>query len=317
MMKSRFFSESDYQKYCDLLAPAEEEVDDLRSTMQRGKAKIVKPIKMDEFTEKVDSFYNYFQKIKSNIPKTTKLKTTNELLDNNFIVGESHQDVNPKKWLIENMSKLKQAGYSTFYFEHLYYDDQKLLDDYFEKGEMHPKLKERLKNLDNGWGKTSGTKYWDTNNFTALIKAARDAGIRVVAIDIRAVYETQNKNPGLQSDSDSKLRYQFMNFTATNIIKREEEKKPKPEKWFALMGNSHVNECDEVPGVSELTGARSVFIFDSDKPKSSEKIVPADVKLNSSVTLDRHVFAGDLIINGSAGADMPTFNNPRLGKTNT
>ena len=68
--------------------------------------------------------------------------------------------------------------------------------------------------------------------FKALVKSAKKAGIRVVAIDNDYIYRTLLK---------SETRYKEMNAWACKIINREAEEKNM--KWVALMGKGHVSNC--------------------------------------------------------------------------
>ena len=42
-----------------------------------------------------------------------------ELLDGNFCLGEDHEEISPKRFLIENMSTFRERGFSVLFMEHL------------------------------------------------------------------------------------------------------------------------------------------------------------------------------------------------------
>ena len=83
------------------------------------------------------------------------------------------------------------------------------------------------------------------------MKAAKEAGIRVVGIDTEASYSEKLDLWGVGQD-----RIRMMNFVAEGIIKKEGEGK----KWVALMGEVHIGEYFQIPGVSETMNVSSVHI---------------------------------------------------------
>lgn len=328
MTSRQFFSES-YESFCNKVAPFEIKEDFRRAV--RSSEETQQIILKQLFWDKAKLFFD-------NLPQNNKkpcVSDVHALLDASFIVGEMHHHTSPKRFLIENMQTLKEAGFTTLYLEHLYYDDQKLLDEYFETGVMHEKLKQHLDNLDNdhytpdeimmsescdedeeesGMDVSESPSYraWRAANFTALVCAARAAGIRVVAIDIKAVYESQQLVLNFASfGSDSSLelvkRIQSMNYTAQAIIKREEEKKiDKASKWVALMGNAHANTQCHIPGVADIFGTPAVYVFDA---KESE--LPA-VSYGTSYQVDVHTLACDVCIIASKDAEAIKLQQPKM-----
>lgn len=222
------------------------------------------------YTEKYERFYDSF----SASPKPSPLHEFQDCLSQSFIVGETHSDVSPKRFLCENMSHLKEQGYEALFMEHLYYDAQADLDEYFKTGEMPDRLKKQLEELDEGHGwlhRGEKKKSWGQNNFTAIVTEARKAGIRIIAIDISYIY-------GLQGRRERKERVPEMNYGAYEIMRHEIEENHYT-KWIALMGNSHAIRCEgePTPGMNEMMGVRSVLFFD-------EETAHLDIRLDSSCT---------------------------------
>jgi uncharacterized iron-regulated protein len=165
------------------------------------------------------------------------------------------------------MAFLKKNGFDILFMEHLYYDDQALLDSYFGSAtsEMPDKLKDHLQKLDarhRFWhicGPTNKQKsaIWQSNNFSAIVQAAKQAGIRIVALDTE--YEYSLQEVGINDIQESDIRNYSFNFTANKIIRAEMALCDSKTKWCALMGSSHVERImSSIPGVAELTGARSL-----------------------------------------------------------
>ena len=146
-----------------------------------------------------DDFFDHFRTNSgplSDVPLDSEETIIRDLLQTKkypgIILGESHDEMSSKKFLIENMQVLKNNGVTTLYLEHLLYGSmQSDLDAYLVSNEsMPPVLETYLADLD--WNNSITNKKW---GFKALVQAAKEAGIRVVAIDTEASY-----NAGLGSN---------------------------------------------------------------------------------------------------------------------
>ncbi len=256
----------------------------------------------------------FFSKAKDKKIKT--VKHLSQLLENNFIIGEMHVDLTPKKFLIENMKTLKENGFTTLFIEHLYYDEQELIDEYINQPTSDDKIALRLKWLDDGFGRyyniglnsMGGPEAWRKSNYTALINAAKENGIRVVALDTKYTYEMQLKHRNEHGVLLDDYRIQSFNYTAYHIIIEETK---NTGKWFALVGNAHVKKYPNILGISELTGAQSVFIFDEYNSKNStvsynhkETIKSKNEKLTLHYEVNVHV------------RNDPFISTPQLLETN-
>ncbi|ARB91420.1 membrane-targeted effector domain-containing toxin [Legionella longbeachae] len=222
------------------------------------------------------------------------VNTLSDLLKTNFVVGEFHEDRAPKNFLIQNMKRLKEAGYTTMFLEHLYYDDQQEMDEYDPNvaTASNQKIETCLETLDRGFlispeqivnhdkhCECQECNYRAGNNFLELVKAAKLYGIRIVGIDTEYTYSEQYEKDhmiyayglvtGITRDS---FRIQSMNYTATKII--EKEMNEHPGKWFALMGCFHCYSSKEFLGVPDLTGANTVLV------KTEEKLDKIEVEFN-------------------------------------
>lgn len=178
-------------------------------------------------------------------------------------LGESHVDLSPKKFLIENMKEFKQNGVQTIFFEHLCSElHQGELDEYMKSPPGAPMpigLALYLHALDEGHMMLSNgtpnfldlkTRY----NYTEVVKAAKQEGIRVVAIDTDATYSI---------DADSDTRIKIMNYQAKKIIDNNKDS----SKWICFVGSAHINTYHKIPGMSELTGTPSLVIEDFSKTR--------------------------------------------------
>ncbi len=88
-----------------------------------------------------------------------------------------------------------------------------------------------------------------------------------------------------------------MNYTAAQIMERETSLLAKGKKWCGLMGNAHVKTFENTPGVAELSGARSVYVFDQHNWMSSTEPQKGEMELDSEFIFSngRQIFKGDVI----------------------
>ena len=195
------------------------------------------------------------------------------------ILGEAHSCSASKRLLVKHMDELKRQGVSTLFLEHLCADSHgSALDDYLRApagSPMPARLAAYLKLQDRG--NTAFGQAPSRYGFVDLVKAAKDAGIKVVPLDTAATYSA--------SEQDGDLRIRVMNFYAAERIRLEEP----PGKWVAFVGSAHATRYQGVPGLDELTGTRSLIVddFGSDKrPKVTTNVRGyADGQLDPDVVL--------------------------------
>lgn len=259
-MKAKDELEKKYKDFCNEIAPPLCFEDPNKPALDEDKLNI-----------KMETFYADAKTIPA--PPTSELS---DILKGNFIVGESHHDFSPKKFLIDIMPALKKTGFKIIFIEHLYYDDQALLDDFYRTGKMTPQLEKRFNQISSMFFDLP--KHYD---FSALAFEAQAAGIRIVAIDTRRTYAAQYAHQGYCGKSTDDFRTQSMNFTAAQIIKKESD--DNKLKWCALIGNSHVksfsekmNNLNPVIGCAELTGARTLYITDKETMRGGPKVTIGD-----------------------------------------
>lgn len=258
------------------------EADCTEHEFSRKMSMISTPEKAAALEKRMDQFF--LNREAKSIEPASKLS---DFLENNFIVGEVHSHISAKKFLIQNMTLLKLVGFTTLFMEHLYYDEQRELESFDPNSESGSIIHERLDKLDHGYLERDPAyaAAWKQNNFSALVKAAKRVGIRIVAIDTSYTYQAQylHKDPHTGESWDN-YRIRSMNYTAANIMTLELAK--TPGKWCALMGSAHIKKYQTILGVGELMGARTIF-FNDDKRSSIDfdvKVVPELERVEMYVT---------------------------------
>lgn len=150
-------------------------------------------------------------------------------------IGETHFDVAPKKFLVDNMQVLRDLGVRTLFMEDYMYDvQQTLLDHYFETpGAEPPHLLEAYQER---WDELY--EFEAPYTYMDILRKAKQCGIRIVGIDTSVSNEIDSS---LAGNPDPMARMRGMNFAAKQIIDREKGS----GKYLAFMGQCHAATMTE------------------------------------------------------------------------
>jgi hypothetical protein len=170
-----------------------------------------------------------------------------------LVIGESHAGIGSKQFLIEQMPLLTKLKVKTLYMEHVLTDFHQVdLDTFSRTGTLSPQLEDYIKALDKGHRTDPNGKY----TFMAVFKAAQENRVRIRAIDCMASYRVDGMDGAEQG-----LRQKVMNYYAKGVIDADQGAR-SGGRWVALVGNSHANTYQGVPGLAELEGAVGLRIED-------------------------------------------------------
>ncbi len=226
------------------------------------------------------------------------------LFEGNLAIGENHDEIAAKKWLIQNMGILRERGYDTIFMEHLSQKDhQHQIDEYYKSDEMPEGLANDLERLNEGHrNDLSRDKIyygeWEKYNFKTIIEAAKRAGIKIIGLEksMRAYHEE-----GLGYS-----RTLTFNDCAKKII--EETMKSEAEagsKWIAFIGLTHLNEFRAVPGICEIiAGVQDLAILDA-KNKDEELTLFSTAK--SKFKFGKEFLLASMLLMRGFASDM-TYN---------
>lgn len=132
-----------------------------------------------------------------------------------LFITEIHHHQYPKQFIAKNMAFFKaELGIQTIFFEFLVNDrEQHLLDQYFESptNDLPFELAAYLRYNDQASGNKIG-------GYTEIVKAAKSAGIRIVALDS---YESILTCKELNKQCEKNARLKTFNLQAYKIIKKE------------------------------------------------------------------------------------------------
>ncbi|WP_330210681.1 membrane-targeted effector domain-containing toxin [Pseudomonas sp. AM4(2022)] len=198
----------------------------------------------------------------SNTPTEAIQKTLSQPDVRGLVIGELHHEPAAYQLAIDQLDNFAKNGVTTIYLE----------GAPFLQGS--PKVSDAALALSNG--PSLGLHPYDpayTGGPTMLdiISEANKRGIKVVGLEHHQLtWHVDNAAGNLRNmpmDQWQQGRLQEFNYYAAEIIKRT----PPGEKFVVLVGKSHMNTFDNVPGVAELTG--SVGISVTPAPKGSPTVV--------------------------------------------
>lgn len=181
-----------------------------------------------------------------------------------LVIGENHSSIGSKQFLIENMEVLSKQRIKTLYMEHLLTDfHQADLDIFNRGGDLSEDLESYLKILDQGHDTDPAGEF----TFLEVVKAAQKNHIRVQAIDCAASYRSAR-----MMEVSRNYRQEMMNYFAKTVIDADQSLRGA-HNWIAFVGESHANNWEGVPGLSELEGGIGLRV-ESAKPGLKGDIEP-------------------------------------------
>ncbi|WP_367347330.1 membrane-targeted effector domain-containing toxin [Stenotrophomonas bentonitica] len=189
---------------------------------------------------------------------------------NGLVIGENHAAQGSKRLLIDHMAELRSLGVTTLYLEHLQSDlHQGDLDRLRVSGTLSPALERFLDSQDMG----HNTHAASGATFRALVQAAADAGIRIVALDLMASYHLGGAQGTAGLDS-LELRIKVMNHVAAQRIQhdqRQQRASAPVQRWVALVGDAHAGDFNDTVGLGERLGVPSLRVEDI-SPSFSQRV---------------------------------------------
>jgi hypothetical protein len=246
----------------------------------------------DQLALDAHQFYGSFeQPPRPSIPEIPSTASPKEILrslyeeSEGLVIGESHTQESAKQFLMNNMRQLKKLGVDVFYMEHFMTDFQQADLDLFNRtGTMPAELKAYVENHD--YMATLGMQ--TPHTLKKVMYEAFRQNIRIQGIDCMASYrQAWYVQPSLT------IRQEMMNFYAHRIIEADQARRGAG-RWVALVGNSHTNNFEGVPGLSELQGAIGLRIEDIEIGQSGS--IGADAGIWDEIQGDDLFVRNDLLL---------------------
>ncbi|MCI4239572.1 hypothetical protein F6X50_20550 [Dickeya dianthicola] len=212
-----------------------------------------------------------------------------EMFSGNVCIGEVHQHLAARKFLLANMATFSQKGYTHLFLEHV------MRDKYCHSLQVQPRQDIR-ENTDykRVMAYLRGEAlHDDESSIRSLVEAALSFRIKVVFFDTFLSY----KHPKLYGEGKRQL---VMNYQAIQAI-REEQRSSAHFKWLALLGNSHLDFWEVtlqdqspfmIPGVSNMFDCKTLYFSAGE----SNQIKDWTVKFNQSMDLDGNTSTADAVV---------------------
>jgi len=214
------------------------------------------------------------QLAEKNSATSLRSRTWENLLEANFFIGENHKDINPKKFLIQNMQLLADSGYSVIFMEHLWEGLQDDLTGYLDRGgrETPEQLKMGLDRVTEGYLSDTASllelleknkAYKDaseTFNYNAIVREAARVGIKVIPLEI--------SEENYKSFPREANRMIYLNSNAVDVVTREVAANPEL-KYVGFVGSGHLLQKHGIPGICEALGVQDVVIGDTRLPDTA------------------------------------------------
>jgi hypothetical protein len=191
-------------------------------------------------------------------------------------IGERHEDSSPKEFLCQHFPYLVAQGVTTLYLEHLPSESlQKELDQFLAASEDGPMPLALSLYLDDHC----------KHGFKDMIVAAKAAGIKqIICLDTDETYTMgSSARDGVTNPHE---RISAMNYNAVKVINAYKEK----GKYVLFAGGTHIEQYEDIPGLSQLTGCPSVLIQD----ETTEENI--GISQNESLVERDHTFHFDVIV---------------------
>jgi hypothetical protein len=190
------------------------------------------------------------------------------------VIGEYHGDPVPRSFIYDNLAKMKQNGVDTLFIEHLKYEMQGALDDYFESP-PGTKLPESLA-LQLAIIEKASISHAQRGGFQGpripiqeIICRAKSLGIRVVGIDTSLAR-------AVNTSFLPHHRIRTMNYHAEQIMQHEKGS----GKFVAWVGASHGsnyhNKEGVIPGIAELLRCPALHIHQAETSSIQMNVTPSN-----------------------------------------
>ncbi|MHC8355626.1 membrane-targeted effector domain-containing toxin [Pseudomonas sp. LB3P81] len=217
------------------------------------------------------------------VPAVNASTTITDLLTQVFqnspglVISETMGRITSMRFMIENLATMAKQGVKTLYVRRLLSDfAQADLNAYFKSGVMSKDLEQYLTRL--------GTDPSGQFNELALVKAARQNGIRVQATDCAATYR--------KSRPFARVQEQMSTNHLTADIMFMDKSMNTVNKWVVLTGVENTNTFREVAGISELEGGIGLRIEEVN-PGQGERI-----SVDPGIAIERGPFAQNELARG-------------------
>ncbi|MFJ4442026.1 dermonecrotic toxin domain-containing protein [Pseudomonas sp. NPDC089422] len=252
---------------------------------------------LGQMTRDVNAFYDQVQlPIRPALPAFAPSANARQIIaslyeeNQGLVLGESHNEECARQFLTQNMRQLKRRGVNVLYSEHFMIDYQQADMDVFNRTGVLPA---ELKTYVEAWDAEAQLRETTRTIRYTLKRVLYEAyaqNIRVQGIDTMVGYRMGwEMGPPFNA-----ARQRMMNYTAQRIMTADQAQRG-PSKWVALMGNTHANTFERVPGVSELQGCIGLRVVGVPRPSR------LSIGVDPGLEIDEEFVQSDLLLSVPSG----------------
>ena len=219
-----------------------------------------------------------------------QLIASNAFTGKNLVIGAHPGSIASKQALITYMDALVDSGFKRIYVEYLPGDVFHLKLEKFNQGKSWRHIKRHLQAVDTALGHGPDAPF----SYVALVRTAREKGLKVKALDASTSYELDGALVMADVSPLTPRSNKIRNFYSLKAIAADTADAPG-ERWIALTDHSRMTTFDNTPGLADLHDAVAVRIDDVALDQ------PARVSVDSADAI-----AGDTAAKGDYHVELPT-----------
>lgn len=174
-----------------------------------------------------------------------------------LIVGAVPTSIAAKQTLIDNFDALVEQGFKTLYLEYVPGDVFRVKLEKLNQGKSWRHIKQHLTLVDSAFGFASDAK----NGYLALVRKAREKGMKVKALDASTSYQLDNALLMGDTPPTTPRGNDLRNFYSHKVIQADMTDTPQ-ERWVALVEPSRLRTFQQTPGLADLQDAVALRIED-------------------------------------------------------
>ncbi|TDV51806.1 hypothetical protein EDF87_102317 [Pseudomonas helmanticensis] len=192
-------------------------------------------------------------------PGTTfpQLIASDTFAGKNLVIGALPESTASKQTLITHMDALVDSGFKRIYVEYLPGDVFHLKLEKFNKGKSWRHIKRHLKAVDKALGHGPDAPF----SYVALVRTAREKGLKVKALDASTSYKVDSALVLADVSPLTPRGNDIRNFYSSKTLAADIADAPE-ERWIVMTDQTRMNTFESTPGLADLHDAVAIRIED-------------------------------------------------------
>lgn len=175
----------------------------------------------------------------------------------NLIIGAVPESIASKQALIANLDALVAQGFKRLYVEYLPGDVFRAKLEKLNSGGSWRHIQQHLQAIDKAFGFGPDAEF----SYLALVRKARDKGLKIMALDASTSYQLDDVLLMADVSPTTPQHNNLRNFYSHKVIEADSADVPQ-ERWIALVEPSRLRTFNQTPGLADLQNAVALRIED-------------------------------------------------------